>query len=127
MYDPAPIYRAYQAAADRPERRQNGSISSYSTRVNSHSSSSTYAPQAHTAERSQSPTPSASSSRRTGESQRQQSISNDNILPHLQIPKSINASGGSLAEFASQVGFTLSFDRPHIGFGDYYCTYGLKY
>lgn len=33
--------------------------------------------------------------------------SSDSILPNLQIPRTINTSGGSLAEFAAQVGLEV--------------------
>lgn len=37
------------------------------------------------------------------ESPPRKTVSNDSIIPNLQIPASINNSGGSLAEFAAQV------------------------
>jgi len=45
---------------------------------------------------------------------RRKSASSDMILPNLQIPTSINNSGGSLAEFAAQVGCQASSSSPML-------------
>lgn len=60
----------------------------------------------------------------TEESPSRKTTSNNAILPNLQIPSSINNSGGSLAEFAAQVCMNLPFygvvlieNRLHACFG----------
>lgn len=43
------------------------------------------------------------------EQARRKSTNGDMIIPNLQIPSSINNSGGSLAEFAAQVRKAMSY------------------
>jgi hypothetical protein len=47
----------------------------------------------------------------TEEQPRKKSATSDMIHPNLQIPSSINDSGGSLAEFAAQVFTPINFDQ----------------
>lgn len=103
-FDSASIQKNYHATDRSAERRP--SSFNYPSRT---TSSTNYPSIPRIPERIQSPTPAASSSHRMEEHQPQKNVSSDTtILPHLQIPSSINSSGGSLAEFAAQVSFAFT-------------------